>query len=50
VTGILAVFRIYGKWIKDADPDAGLKAVEMFIGNAGKKLAFHSSNDAKPGK
>jgi len=44
------VFRIYGKWIKDADPGAGQKAVEMFNSNAGKKLAFHSPNDAKPGK
>jgi len=44
------VFRIYGKWIKDADPQAGLKSVEMFNKNAGKKLAFHSQNDAKAGK
>ena len=44
------VFRVYGKWIKDADPQAGLKSVEMFNKNAGKKLAFHSQNDAKAGK
>jgi len=44
------VFRVYGKWIKDADPQAGLKAVEMFNKNAGKKLAFHSRNDEKSDK
>jgi integrase len=36
--------RIYGKWIVDAQPDAGSKAVELFAKkqeeNAGKKLAF----------
>jgi integrase len=47
---LYAVFRVYGKWIKDADPQAGLKSVEMSNKNAGKKLAFHSRNDAKAGK
>lgn len=36
------VFRNYGRWVKDAAPDAGNKAVEMFastgIKNAAKKL------------
>ncbi len=44
------VFRSYGKWIKDADLQAGQKTVEMFNKNAGKKLAFLPQNDAKAGK
>lgn len=30
------IVRVCGKWIKDAMPDGGHKAVEMF-GNSGKK-------------
>ena len=33
------IAKVYGKWIKDAMPDAGNKAVEMF-GNAGKKAVI----------
>lgn len=33
------IAKVYGKWIKDAMPDAGDKAVEMF-GNAGKKAVI----------
>ncbi|TCS37450.1 integrase [Paucimonas lemoignei] len=33
------IARVYGKWIKDAQPEAGNKAVAMF-GNAGKKAVI----------
>lgn len=32
------IFKIYGRWIPDATPDAGDKAVEMFNKNAALKL------------
>ncbi len=38
------IARIYGRWVRDAVPDAGAKAVEMFAGNAGK---FHGITHEK---
>ena len=37
------IARVYGKWIKDAVPDTGIKAVSLF----GKSLASDSENAVK---
>jgi integrase len=35
------IARVYGRWIPEAAPDAGQKAVKIFAENAGKKAGHY---------
>jgi integrase len=41
------IARIYGRWIPEAAPDAGEKAVKIFATNAGKKAGIPAANAGK---
>ena len=41
--------RVYAKWMPDANPEAGTRAVEIY-GKAGKKLAYRAQKEANTGK
>jgi integrase len=41
------IARIYGRWIPEAAPDAGEKAVKIFAANAGKKAGITAANAGK---
>jgi hypothetical protein len=41
------IARIYGRWIPEAAPDAGQKAVKIFGQNAGKNAGITAANAGK---
>ena len=41
------IARIYGRWIPEAAPDAGQKAVKIFAQNAGKNAGIIAANAGK---
>jgi integrase len=41
------IARIYGRWVPEAAPDAGQKAVKIFAANAGKNAGITAANAGK---
>ena len=41
------IARVYGRWIPEAAPDAGQKAVRIFAENAGKKAGISAADAGK---
>lgn len=41
------IYRTYARWINDADPNAGMKAHELFIGENGQNPYKKRTNHAK---